>query len=62
MRHRQFVEPAEREFRRETTSRHAEQFTPAVISVMSTPRWFTGSDARRHIVYEVHLTNGSPSR
>lgn len=38
----------------------AEQFTPAVMQVMSTPRWFTGSDGRVHLVYELQLTNGFP--
>ncbi len=38
----------------------AEQFTPAVMRVMSQPRWFTGTDALVHLVYELELTNGFP--
>lgn len=37
-----------------------EQFTPVVMRVMSQPRWFTGSDAMVHVVYELELTNGFP--
>ena len=37
-----------------------EQFTPVVIRVMSQPRWFTGTDAKVHLVYELELTNGFP--
>ena len=37
-----------------------EHYTPAVMRVMSTPRWFTGSDRRVHLVYELELTNGFP--
>jgi peptidase M23-like protein len=40
-----------------TASVGVEQFTPAVMRVMSTPRWFTGSDGRVHLVYELELTN-----
>lgn len=38
-----------------------EQYTPAVMRVMSTPRWFTGSDRRVHLVYELELANGFPT-
>ena len=34
--------------------------TPAVMQVMSTPRWFTGTDGRVHLVCELQLTNGFP--
>lgn len=37
-----------------------EQFTPVVMRVMSQPRWFTGTDALMHLVYELELTNGFP--
>lgn len=42
------------------SSNAPEQFTPAVMQVMSSPRWFTGSDGRVHLVYEVQLINGFP--
>ena len=38
----------------------AEQFTPVIMRVMSPPRWFTGTDAKEHLVYELELTNGFP--
>lgn len=38
----------------------AEQYTPAVMRVLSTPRWFTGTDGKVHLVYELSLTNGFP--
>ncbi|GGL86583.1 M23 family metallopeptidase [Nakamurella endophytica] len=31
------------------------------MQVLSTPRWFTGSDGKAHVVYEVQLTNAFPS-
>lgn len=34
-------------------------FTPLVAEVMSTPRWFTGSDGKVHLAYELELTNGT---
>lgn len=37
-----------------------EQFTPVVMSVMSMPRWFAGTDGLTHLVYELELTNGFP--
>ncbi len=37
-----------------------DQFTPALMTVPSTPRWFTGTDATVHLVYELHLTNAFP--
>ena len=37
-----------------------EQFTPALMTVPTTPRWFTGTDGRVHLVYELHLTNAFP--
>ena len=33
------------------------QFTPLLEDVHSPPRWFVGTDARVHLVYEVALTN-----
>jgi Peptidase family M23 len=35
-------------------------FTPVVMSVVAEPHPVTGSDARTHLVYEIHLTNASP--
>jgi len=37
-----------------------EQFTPALMTVPTTPRWFTGTDGRVHLVYELQLTNAFP--
>jgi hypothetical protein len=39
-------------------ARAGDQYTPLVMSVPSTPRWFAGSDGRVHLVYELMLTNG----
>lgn len=39
-----------------------ERFTPIVMTVMSEPRWFTGTDGKIHVVCELELTNGFPSR
>ncbi|MFW0794538.1 M23 family metallopeptidase [Gordonia sp. CPCC 205515] len=36
------------------------QFTPIVMKVLSSPRWFTGTDGRIHVVYELQLSNGFP--
>src|SRR5262245_46187166 len=33
------------------------QFTPLVDTILSPPRWFTGSDGQVHLVYELLLTN-----
>ncbi len=33
------------------------RFTPLIESVLSTPRWFTGTDGKVHLVYELLLTN-----
>jgi pimeloyl-ACP methyl ester carboxylesterase len=33
------------------------QLTPLLNSVLSTPRWFAGSDGQVHLVYELLLTN-----
>jgi hypothetical protein len=38
----------------------ADRYTPLVMSTMSTPHWFDGSDGRVHLVYELSLTNGFP--
>ena len=37
-----------------------EQYAPAVMRVMSTPRWFTGTDRKVHLVYELQLVNAFP--
>lgn len=37
-----------------------EQYTPLVQSVMSAPRWFTGSDNQVHLTYELLVTNAFP--
>ncbi|MGP3536215.1 M23 family metallopeptidase [Microbacterium sp. RD1] len=37
-----------------------EKYTPVVMDVMSTPRWFTGTDELVHVVYELRLTNAFP--
>ena len=34
-----------------------EQYTPIIASVLSPPRWFTGSDGMVHLAYELLLTN-----
>ena len=34
-----------------------EQYTPIIQTVPSPPRWFTGSDGKIHLVYELLLTN-----
>jgi hypothetical protein len=41
-------------------TRAEEQFTPVTMDVLSTPSWFTGSDDRVHLVYELRLINASP--
>jgi hypothetical protein len=35
-----------------------DRYTPLVPSVMSTPRWFEGTDSRAHLVYELQMVNG----
>lgn len=40
--------------------RQAEQFTPLLMTVPTTPHWFTGSDGAGHLTYEVQLTNAFP--
>jgi hypothetical protein len=37
-----------------------EQYTPVVQSLLSPPRWFTGSDNQVHLTYELLLTNAFP--
>ena len=37
-----------------------DQYTPVVASVFSTPRWFTGSDGKAHLVYELNVLNAFP--
>lgn len=37
-----------------------DQYTPVVASVFSTPRWFTGSDGKAHLVYELNVLNVFP--
>lgn len=41
-------------------SRPVEQFTPVLMTVPTTPRWFTGSDGAGHLTYEIQLTNAFP--
>jgi hypothetical protein len=36
------------------------QLTPLLDSTLSAPRWFTGTDAKTHLVYELMLTNVLP--
>lgn len=36
----------------------ADRYTPLVMDGVSTPRWFTGTDGKVHLVYELSLTNG----
>jgi hypothetical protein len=42
------------------TDAAGEQYTPVLQSVPSPPRWFTGSDGRVHLVYELFLANAFP--
>ena len=49
-----------------TTSPAAEavtggQITPLLDSTLSTPRWFTGTDGKAHLAYELLLTNAVPA-
>ncbi len=37
------------------------QITPLLASTLSTPRWFTGTDRRAHLVYELTLANAVPA-
>ncbi|MBX7435201.1 M23 family metallopeptidase [Mycobacterium sp. Y57] len=37
------------------------QITPLLESTLSAPRWFTGTDGRAHLVYELMLTNVVPA-
>jgi hypothetical protein len=37
-----------------------DRYTPVVASVFSSPRWFTGSDGRVHLVYELSVLNAFP--
>ena len=37
-----------------------EQYTPVVMEVMTSPRWFTGTDGEVHLVYELRVTNAFP--
>jgi hypothetical protein len=38
-----------------------EQLTPLLASTLSSPRWFTGTDGKAHLVYELLLTNVIPA-
>lgn len=38
----------------------ADQYTPIIQLVLSTPRWFLGTDRRVHLAYELLLTNAFP--
>jgi pimeloyl-ACP methyl ester carboxylesterase len=37
------------------------QLTPLLDTVLSPPRWFTGTDGQAHLVYELVLTNALPA-
>lgn len=37
------------------------RYTPAVLSIGASPRPVAGSDGRRHLVYELHVTNAAPA-
>src|SRR6478672_11717736 len=37
------------------------QLTPLLDSTLSVPRWFTGTDEKTHLVYELLLTNAIPA-
>lgn len=37
-----------------------EQFTPIVMTVMTPPQWFTGTDGKVHLTYELEVTNAFP--
>ncbi|AKS36824.1 peptidase M23 [Mycolicibacterium goodii] len=37
------------------------QLTPVLVDILSAPRWFTGTDGRTHLVYELLLTNVVPA-
>ena len=37
------------------------QITPLLDSTLSTPRWFTGTDGKAHLAYELLLTNAIPA-
>ena len=37
-------------------------FTPLIESVISPPHWFTGTDGKVHLVYELLLTNALTAR
>jgi hypothetical protein len=42
------------------TATTGDQYTPVLQSVPTPPRWFTGSDGRVHLVYELLLANAFP--
>ena len=37
------------------------QITPLLAGTLATPRWFTGTDGEKHLVYELLLTNVVPA-
>ena len=37
------------------------QLTPLLDSTLSVPRWFSGTDGKAHLVYELLLTNAIPA-
>src|SRR6478736_8631614 len=37
------------------------QLTPLLDSTLSVPRWFSGTNGKAHLVYELLLTNAIPS-
>lgn len=46
---------------RPTQSSGAGQLTPLLDSTLSTPHWFSGTDGKAHLVYELLLTNAIPA-
>ena len=40
-----------------SSARAGEQYTPMVASVLSTPRWFAGSDGQAHLTLEMRVLN-----
>ena len=46
---------------RPTQPSGASQLTPLLDSTLSTPHWFSGTDGKAHLVYELLLTNAIPA-
>ncbi len=43
-----------------SVARAGSELTPVTESVLSTPRWYKGTDGRFHLAYELELTNARP--